>query len=102
MGALNPVLAAFKQAAINWRLVLMGSADAPLEISFREMIANNWEVVGQFMYERGAPARLAALVQRGLLDLGKINVKAYPLGEFRQAVEAAGGMQSLDLTALVV
>src|SRR5436309_2587639 len=29
------------------RLVLMGSAEVPLEISFREMLANDWEVVGQ-------------------------------------------------------
>ena len=34
------------------RLVLMGSAEAPLELSFREMLANDWEVVGQFMYNR--------------------------------------------------
>lgn len=84
------------------RLVIMGSAEPPLEISFREMIANDWEVVGQFMYERHAPAQLAALAQRGLLDLRKINVRAFALGEFRQAVEAAAQMQSLDLTALVV
>jgi hypothetical protein len=37
------------------RLVIMGSADVPLEISF---LANDWEIVGQFMYERNAPAKL--------------------------------------------
>ena len=37
------------------RLVLMGSAEVPLELSFREMLANDWEVVGQFMYDRTAP-----------------------------------------------
>ena len=30
----------------------MGSAEVPLELSFREMLANDWEVVGQFMYNR--------------------------------------------------
>ena len=84
------------------RLVLMGSAEVPLELSFREMLANNWEVVGQFMYERHAPAQLAALAAAGLLELGKIRVKTFRLGEFRQAIEAAAAMQGLDLTALLV
>jgi len=84
------------------RLVLMGSAEVPLEVSFREMLANDWEIVGQFMYARHAPAQLAALAAAGLLALGKIKVKSFRLGEFSQAIEAAASMQGLDLTALVV
>jgi alcohol dehydrogenase len=84
------------------RLVLMGSAEVPLEVSFREMLANDWEIVGQFMYERHAPAQLAALAAAGLLELGKIRVKSFRLGEFKQAIEAAASMQGLDLTALLV
>jgi alcohol dehydrogenase len=83
------------------RLVLMGSAEVPLELSFREMLANDWEVVGQFMYERTAPGQLAALAADGLLDLKKIVVTTFKLADFRQAVEAAALMQGLDLTAVV-
>ena len=83
------------------RLVLMGSAEVPLELSFREMLANDWEVVGQFMYERTAPGQLAALAATGLLDLRKIIVTTFKLADFRQAVEAAALMQGLDLTAVV-
>ncbi|TMJ21669.1 MAG: zinc-binding dehydrogenase [Alphaproteobacteria bacterium] len=83
------------------RLVLMGSAEVPLEISFREMLANDWEVVGQFMYERIAPGQLAALAADGLLDLKKIVVTTFKLADFRQAVAAAALMQGLDLTAVV-
>jgi alcohol dehydrogenase len=83
------------------RLVLMGSADAPLELSFREMLANDWEVVGQFMYTRQAPGQLAALAAEGLLDLKKIVVTTFELAEFKRAVEAAALMQGLDLTAVV-
>jgi alcohol dehydrogenase len=81
--------------------VLMGSADVPLELSFREMLANDWEVVGQFMYDRTAPGQLAALAADGLLDLSKIVVTTFKLADFRPAVEAAALMQSLDLTAIV-
>jgi alcohol dehydrogenase len=83
------------------RLVLMGSADVPLELSFREMLANDWEVVGQFMYARQAPGQLAQLAAEGLLDLKKIVVTTFPLADFRRAVEAAALMQGLDLTAVV-
>jgi len=83
------------------RLVLMGSAEVPLELSFREMLANDWEVVGQFMYDRTAPGQLAALAATGLLDLAKIRVKTFKLADFRQAVEAAAAMHGLDLTAIV-
>ncbi|WP_338693642.1 zinc-binding alcohol dehydrogenase family protein [Bradyrhizobium sp. 26S5] len=83
------------------RMVLMGSADVPLELSFREMLANDWEVVGQFMYDRTAPVQLAGLAAEGLLDLGRINVATFGLADFRRAVDAAAMMQSLDLTAVV-
>ncbi|MGP8122039.1 MAG: zinc-binding dehydrogenase [Xanthobacteraceae bacterium] len=83
------------------RLVLMGSADVPLEISFRELLANDWEVVGQFMYERSAPAELAALAANGLLDLGKIETRRFALDRLRDAITAASKMQGLDLTAVI-
>jgi len=83
------------------RLVLMGSADVPLELSFREMLANDWEVVGQFMYARQAPGQLAQLAVEGLLDLKKIAVTTFALADFKRAVEAAALMQGLDLTAIV-
>jgi alcohol dehydrogenase len=83
------------------RLVIMGSAEVPLELSFREMLANDWEVVGQFMYARTAPGQLAALAASGLLDLSKIIVTTFKLADFRQAVEAAALMRGLDLTAVV-
>jgi len=83
------------------RLVLMGSATAPLELSFGEMLANDWEVVGQFMYDRTAPGQLAALARESLLDLKKIAVTTFKLADFPRAVDAAALMQGLDLTALV-
>jgi alcohol dehydrogenase len=83
------------------RLVLMGSAEVPLELSMREMLANDWEVVGQFMYERQAPGQLAALVAEGLLDLKPVQVTTFKLADFKRAIDSAALMQGLDLTAVV-
>lgn len=82
------------------RLVIMGSANAPLEVSFGEMLANDWEIVGQFMYGREAPAELAALVDKGLLNLGHIKAKAFPLADLPAGISWAAGMKGLDLTAV--
>jgi alcohol dehydrogenase len=104
LGAANSTattLASLRALKRGGRLVLMGSADVPLALSFREMLANDWEVVGQFMYARTAPGQLARLASEGLLDLKKIVVRSFPLAEFRRAVEAAALMQGLDLTATV-
>jgi alcohol dehydrogenase len=96
----STTLATLRALKRGGRLVIMGSAQVPLDISFRELLANDWEIVGQFMYERHAPAQLAALVAAGLLDLGKIQAKTFGIADFMQAIEAAASMQSLDLTAL--
>ncbi|HKM61474.1 MAG TPA: zinc-binding dehydrogenase [Acidisphaera sp.] len=82
------------------RLVLMGSAEAPLEITFGEMLSNDWDVVGCFMYPREAPARLASLVASGRLDLSPIRVQVFPLAELPKAIEAAARMRGLDLVAV--
>jgi alcohol dehydrogenase len=83
------------------RLVLMGSATVPLPLSFGEMLANDWEVVGQFMYDRTAPGDLAKLARERLLDLSSIIVTSFDLADLPRAVDAAALMQGLDLTALV-
>jgi len=104
LGAANSTsttLSSLRALKRGGRLVLMGSAEVPLELSFREMLSNDWEVVGQFMYDRTAPGQLAALVAEGLLDLKKIVVTTFELADFRRAVEAAALMQGLDLTAVV-
>jgi len=94
-------LASLRALKRGGRLVLMGSAEVPLELSFREMLANDWEVVGQFMYARTAPGQLARLAAEGLLDLKKIIVTSFPLADFKRAVDAAALMQGLDLTAVI-
>ena len=69
----------------------MGSAEAPLAFISREMLANDWEVVGQFMYDRTAPGQLAsARRRRPARSELKIAVTTFSAGRFKRAVEAAG------------
>lgn len=84
------------------RLVMMGSASAPLELSFYDMLANDWQVLGCFMYPADAPARLVALTASGQLDLALLNVRAFSLNRLDEALDAAARMRGLDLTALTM
>jgi alcohol dehydrogenase len=84
------------------RLVLMGSVKEPLALAVGEMLANEWRVMGCFMYPEDAPARLAAMCAAGALDLGAIRARTFPLRELPAALDAAAAMRGLDLTAVVM
>ena len=84
------------------RLVMMGSANVPLELGFYDMLANDWHVMGCFMYPADVPARLAALAASGQLDLGVMNVRAFPLDRLEDALDAATRMRGLDVTAVTM
>jgi alcohol dehydrogenase len=78
----------------------MGSASAPLELTFGEMLGNDWEVVGNFMYPASAPGRLSSPLASGQLDLAPIRLRRFPFTKLRDAMESASSMRALDLTAL--
>jgi alcohol dehydrogenase len=82
------------------RLVLMGSVSDPLPVSVGEMLANDWSLVGNFMYDGAAPGRLAAMAASGTLSLGAVTIRRFPLAELPLAIEAAASMRALDLTVV--
>jgi alcohol dehydrogenase len=82
------------------RIVMMGSCAEPLTVAFGEMLSNDWEIVGNFMYPRHASASLAALVASGLIDLSVFDVKCFPLMRLPEAIAAAATMRGLDLTVV--
>ena len=84
------------------RLVLMGSMTQPLSISVGAMLANDWSVIGNFMYPKDAPARLARLISSGLLNLDAIALQRFPLAELPSAMDAAAHMRGLDLTVVAM
>ena len=93
-------IAALRSLRRGGRLILMGSISEPLPLAVGEMLGNDWSVIGNFMYPKDAPARLAAMVRGGLLDLGAIRIRAFPLDALEAAIDAAASMRALDLTVL--
>jgi alcohol dehydrogenase len=92
----NATLAALRSLRRGGRLVLMGSMSAPLPLTYMELMANNWEIIGQFMYPADAYRRLLDLVRAGLLDISPIRPRVFPLAELPDAMEAAATAASLE------
>ncbi len=84
------------------RLVLMGSVTQPLSISVGAMLANDWSVIGNFMYPKDAPARIARMISSGILSLSAIAIRRFPLDELPSAMDAAARMRALDLTVVTM
>jgi alcohol dehydrogenase len=76
----------------------MGSMTSPLPINYGEVMRNNWEIIGHFMYPPDVFRRLQALTRAGLLNLGAIQVETFALVDLPAAIEAASksaGLQSV-------
>jgi alcohol dehydrogenase len=94
----SATLAGLKSLRRGGRLVLMGSMTSPLPVNYGEVMRNNWEIIGQFMYPPDVFRRLQALTRSGLLNLSAIQIEAFPLAELPAAIEAASkssGLQSV-------
>jgi hypothetical protein len=89
-GDANATLAALKSLRRGGRLVLMGSMTTPLTLSYGEIMRNNWEIIGQFMYPAGAYRSLLGLIRAELLDLSPIRALRFPLAALPAAMDAAG------------
>ena len=96
----DATLASLRSLRRGGRLVLMGSVKQPLPLVVGEMLGQDWSVMGCFMYPPDAPARLAGLIDAGLLDLAPIRVRGFPLDQIEAAMDAAATMRGLDITVV--
>jgi alcohol dehydrogenase len=92
----NATLAALGALRRGGRLVLMGSMTAPLPVSYMQMMTNDLEILGQFMYPGDANRRLLELLRTGRLDLGAIVPRVFKLGDLPDAMNAAAHAKSLE------
>jgi hypothetical protein len=73
----DATLAALRSLRRGGRLVLMGSMNVPLCISYGKVMVNNWEIIGNFVYANSAYRRLLDLVRTGTLPLDAATVTAF-------------------------
>jgi alcohol dehydrogenase len=90
----NSTLAALRSLHRKGRLVLMGSMSVPLPVPYVEMMANSWEIIGNFMYPAEACTRLLSLIRAGLLDPRSMRLHTFPLDALPAAMEAAASAKN--------
>jgi alcohol dehydrogenase len=95
-GDANATLAALNSLGRGGRLVLMGSMKVPLTFSYSDIMRNNWEIIGQFMYPADAYRRLIGLVRAGLLNVAPIRPHCFPLEALEEAMDAAATAGNLE------
>ena len=95
-GDANATLAVLKSLGRGGRLVLMGSMTTPLPLGYGDVVRNNWEIIGQFMYPAGAYRSLLGLIRAELLDLSPIRALRFPLAELPAAMDAAADATNLE------
>jgi alcohol dehydrogenase len=90
-GATNAIstLAALRGLYRHGRLVLMGGMNVPVPVPYMEMMANSWEIIGNFMYPADAYLRLLRVIRAGLLDPRSIRTRTFPLDALPAAMDAA-------------
>ena len=81
-------------------MALMGSMTVDLPVPYTQVMLNNWEILGQFMYPASAYRRLVDLVRSGLLDLAAIRPRVFPLAELGDAMEAAASAGNLEIVVV--
>ncbi|WP_027795141.1 zinc-binding dehydrogenase [Paraburkholderia acidipaludis] len=91
----DATLACLRGLRRNGRMVLMGSMECELPVSYREMLLNNWELIGHFMYSGADYRTLIALAASGQLTLDAVEVERYPLGQLETAIDAAAAAEGL-------
>jgi len=96
----NATLAALRSLRRNGRLVLMGSMQVDLPIPYGEMLLNNWELIGNFMYTRADYLTLVALAASGQLPLDAIDLTTFPFAQLEAAIDRAGAAQGLQCTVV--
>jgi len=87
---IEPVRAAALTAGPYGRVVLMGGVgDVDLPLPHRWLMRNHISVIGAWMYDRDASARMAAMIHAGLIDLSGIDVAEFGLEQANEAVAHA-------------
>jgi alcohol dehydrogenase len=92
----NATLAALRALRRGGRLVLMGSMGVPLPIPYLEVMRNNLEIIGQFMYPHDVFRRLGELARSRLLNIDAIRTRSFPLDALPAAMEAAAEAHGLE------
>jgi threonine dehydrogenase-like Zn-dependent dehydrogenase len=81
--------------------VLMGGVRSNISLNYAQLMINNINVKGNFMYDRHAPSMIMGLIESGVLSLKGLNTKVFGFEELQNAIDfAEKHVGMVDLTVL--
>ena len=84
----------------NGRMVIMGSLLPDFSVNYTQMLLNNWEIKGNFMYNREDFNIAISLVKNGLIDLELIKANSFAYQDLKSALVAATQLRGLNTVVL--
>ncbi len=74
----------------------------PLSVPYGNVLRNNWEIIGNFMYRPETFRVLMSLIRAGKIDFAKINTSKFDLTDLDRAIDAATAMRGLDCVVVTM
>jgi alcohol dehydrogenase len=87
--SVEPLLTCIRSLKYRGIAVFVGHIDASIPITYGEIMINELEIRGCFMFPPDSFRQLIRMVQCGLLDLTKVGTRTYSLDQINQAIEDA-------------
>ncbi|MHB1219438.1 MAG: alcohol dehydrogenase catalytic domain-containing protein [Alphaproteobacteria bacterium] len=82
--------------------ILVGGLNAPLAVNAKWILDQQVRILGSSWFPRGATGEMLGMIGRGVLDLGPIRAREFPLDRVNDAIAAAAkGPGGLDHMVLV-
>ena len=94
--AVEPLLTSIRALKYRGKVVLVGNIEASIPLTYGEIMINEIEIRGCFMFPPVSLQQLIRMVQSGLLDLTKVGTRTYSLDEINRAVEDAAKKTTSD------
>ncbi len=92
----NGTLATLKALKRGGKLVLMGQLMVPLPIDYNDLLTNNKELIGHFMYTPEDLRALIGLVRSHQIDLSRLTIQTFSFEHLPEAITVATCMKGLD------
>jgi alcohol dehydrogenase len=87
--SVEPLLTCIRALKYRGIAVFVGNIDASIPLTYHEIMRNETEIRGSYMFSPNAVQQLIRIVQSGLLDLNKVGTRIYSFDKINQAIEDA-------------
>ena len=98
----EPLLTSIRALKYRGKAIFVGNIDNSIPLQYTEIMANEIELRGCFMFPPHSYQQLIRLIQADLLDLTLIDTLTFPLEQINQAIQLAKTKTSKTLLKWII